>query len=600
MHSATRLVLLAAWLIAILQCLGCETENRTAPQRGGADSTVDDPPVADDDDDGGFVIVGNNLPPAPQPDLSGAHQVFHVAALEVQLPLERRSDPTMKAVDFMWIPQEVSVQVGDTVTWVRQEGLHGVTFTNWPQAEQVLEVEGGLEIKPQPQWGTDARGTDAEQSETVLLRARVGNLPAGVSELPFICTKHGFGMSGTLALAVGDGDGEATADVPILAYVPIVTDAEAGLADEITQLTRTLDEEVERAVSERIDQAEQDDPTLTDDQDQRVALEMQFRPEERERLETPVEDRIEELRGLLRERFRDRPEPLVLRVAAPAEGEAPVAVGVKLINLLPSEMEVEDRGGTDGTVWSPVTSLHASLVRYDVQQSHGSGAGMNLHSMCVRGDTRHYLWSVDRELGVCCLGDLADPEHQTAGLFGALIVEPSGSIIENATPDQTDDVPPGWQAIVRPDDSSAFREFVIFVHDDFVGSRDIGGFAINYYAAADSAGDEPRTPVMAVHAGDRVVVRQVHAAGVGDLNNHSFFIGGRRWPFDIDDDRSNHVAAIAEAPWSAFNIQFDADADVVETRSYLYGSHVGNQITKGEWGLLQVLIQSDPRILPLP
>lgn len=580
MKSIIWLLLSAVLLIALLGCTG-----------------------RDDRNDISFTIVGFNLPPAPQPDLSGADHVFHVAALEVQLPLQQGPINSINAVNFEWRPPQATLKVGNIVRWVSKQGFHGVTFTNWPQTQQILQIEDGLEIKPQPRHGADAQGTDGASAGTLLVQGKIVDIPAGLTEIPFICTVHGDGMSGKLILETGEG--EPRIDVPILAYVPLVTETEEELAAEITELTRTLDTRVDNAVSERINQALSDDASLPNDDDGRHALEMQFRPEEIRRLETPIEERIKRLRDSLQARFRDRPEPLVLRVAAPAAGEAAVEVGVKLINLLPSKWEIEAResGGNNspfGPVWSPITSLHASLVRYDVQQSHGSGAGMNSHSMCVRGDTRNYLWSIDRVLGICRLGDMADPEHQTMGLFGALIVERPGSIIQNATAEQDNEVPPGWQAIIRPSGSNAFREFVIFVHDNFIGSRATGKFAVNYYSAADSVGNQPLTPVMQVHAGDRVVVRQVHAAGEGAMNNHSFFIGGRRWPFDISDDRSNHVAAIAEAPWSACNIRFDADLNVVKMRSYLYGSHVGNQITNGEWGLLQVLKPGDNQILPLP
>ena len=99
-------------------------------------------------------------------------------------------------------------------------------------------------------------------------------------------------------------------------------------------------------------------------------------------------------------------------------------------------------------------------------------------------------------------------------------------------------------------------------------------------------------------------MRQLHAAGSGARLNHSFFIDGRRWPFDFQDDRSNRISAIAEAPSAAFNLRFEADPEGFTSEDdsvhkYIYGCHVGDHLVKGEWGLFLVLPPGDDSILPL-
>lgn len=100
-----------------------------------------------------------------------------------------------------WDPMETVVKVGDTVRWVSKSGFrHGVVFTKWSVAKEVLEVTGGLEIKPQPGFGEDAHGTDGVAPEAILVEARIKEFPEGETEIPFICTFHGTSMNGKLVL----------------------------------------------------------------------------------------------------------------------------------------------------------------------------------------------------------------------------------------------------------------------------------------------------------------------------------------------------------------------------------------------------------------
>lgn len=308
-----------------------------------------------------------------------------------------------------------------------------------------------------------------------------------------------------------------------------------------------------------------------------------------------AEGDVQKLSAQLRAAFRLRPEPLVLRVAAPANPKQMVRVTVRLTNLLPQPGQPPDP--LAALVGEPVTSLHPSLVRYNVAESDGSAVGVNPHSLVVRGDSRTYVWQVDQDLGVCALRDMAVPAHHRAGLFGALIVEPPGTSpvpSASATPESADKKVYDCQAVVSRLGGPGFREFVVFVHDGFPATA--AGFAVNYYAVDNKPGP-PVTPRLAAHAGDPVRVRLVHAAGNG--GNHSFFFGGRRWPFDPEGSDSNHTAAIALGPWTAFNLHVTADTPVKRPRTYYYGARVADQLVGGEWGLFQVLLPDDSSLRPV-
>ncbi len=373
--------------------------------------------------------------------------------------------------------------------------------------------------------------------------------------------------------------------VHALAYVEIRTDEEHELAEAITNETRKKGKALQEEETAKASQ-----------------------------LDGSIEEKIEELSSLLQRRFQTNPEPLVLRVAAGNETEygksTSVEVVVRLTNLLPREDQVFDLNDPASprfgqTPWSSTTAIHASLVGYDASTSDGAAIGWNNPSIVIRGDSHDYHWIIDQELGVCYLRDMADPTHQLLGLFGALIVEPPGTRFERAASTYSYDQP-GWEALIisstNPEDS--FREFVIFTHDNWEvklthnnSTQKVN--AINYYSAIGLA-DKPPTPKMMVHSGDRVLVRQIHAAGIGGpAGNHVFFIDSQRWPFDFQNERSNRISAIALATSAAFNLRLRSQPDVKSEQRYIYGCHVGEHFINGEWGLFVILPRASSQIRSL-
>jgi len=367
-----------------------------------------------------------------------------------------------------------------------------------------------------------------------------------------------------------------SATTPILAYVPLETDGERSLADQIASVTRL------------------GDPLTESEKRLRQNL---------------ITAKVFQLRQTLRARFMARPHPLVLRVAAP-QSNSVRQVSVRLINLLPGPSELQQQFPNAsslpyGTPYSPLTSLHVSLAKHGASND-GTVFGTNNHSLVPHADARTYLWSVDRELGVCYLRDTADPEHQTSGLFGALIVEPSGTRFLSGTNGSEESGTSDPHAIiVNRSTQLAFREYVLFFHDGF--SAQENKFAINYMSSGETK--LPSTPHLKAHVGDPIRVRQLHAAGSGlQQGNHSFYIGGRRWRIDNADLASNRIAAVSQAPAACVNAEFVIDDSFTNTaeartRSYIYGSHVGDQYDGGEWGLFTILPrdQANLSILqPLP
>ncbi len=365
----------------------------------------------------------------------------------------------------------------------------------------------------------------------------------------------------------------AVGDVPALVYLELKNRQDQAAANEITKLTREKGRALGRNETEKAFLLGQE-----------------------------IELRIGDLLGELRPRFAADPHPLVLRVAAGKKAtdgtNKPVLVCLRLSNLLPEIPLNDPNPDRFGTSWTSTTAIHAGLVSYDVTSSDGAAIGLNDPSIILRGASRDYHWSVNRELGACYLRDMADPTHQRFGLFGALIVEPPGARFESSESSSLQsDAQPGWSAriLLEDDPKESFREFAIFTHSGWSNQR---LNAINLFSAAGEK-DQPPTPKIMVLEEDRILIRLIHAVGEGTAAEHSFFIDGQRWPFDFQSESSNRISAIALASTATFNLRLRPQPNVNSEQQYLYGCHVGEHLEGGEWGLFSILPKGNDSILPL-
>jgi plastocyanin len=109
-----------------------------------------------------------------------------------------------------WKEEVTAVKAGDVVTWGIEGGQHGVMFVNFEEAKKVLDIDTAesLEIKEQPGYPLPAQGTVAKAGAgAVLVKATVKQIPEGMTEVPFFCTKHPK-MAGKLKLEAASGSGK--------------------------------------------------------------------------------------------------------------------------------------------------------------------------------------------------------------------------------------------------------------------------------------------------------------------------------------------------------------------------------------------------------
>jgi manganese oxidase len=192
--------------------------------------------------------------------------------------------------------------------------------------------------------------------------------------------------------------------------------------------------------------------------------------------------------------------PLVLRA------DLGDCLKVTLLNTLPA--------GSD-----PV-ALHADGLAFDPADSGGLAIGtMPVQDVPVGGDRTYTFYAhPDFGTGAKMLRDGADLGHAGhRGLYGAIVVSPAGS---------TFDDPVGWSTVVHPPAGAAYRDAVVFMHDedDAIGTHRMpyttevrGANALNYGTGTE----------IDAYAGDPL---QLHVLAPWSEQAQVFTVEGHRWP----------------------------------------------------------------------
>ena len=212
----------------------------------------------------------------------------------------------------------------------------------------------------------------------------------------------------------------------------------------------------------------------------------------------------------------------------------------------------------------------------------GSGApaiATNAEAVVTSGETVTYRWMVDEDEpeGTHYFHSHGNTRQQTShGLFGALIVEPKGSVYLD--PLSGGELSSGWAAVIQDPNGADFREFAIYYHeigneaftildkagtagiatrgravpfvDEFSGAYKPGGRAMNFrsepfmnrmelqneitgsfdlsQAYSSYTFGDPATPVARSYLGDPVKQRLVHG-GSEVFHVHHVHGGAIRW-----------------------------------------------------------------------
>jgi plastocyanin len=140
--------------------------------------------------------------------------ILHTASLEAALARDIKITGISPRGRHQWVisidgqeqsGSEVQVTPGDRIEWHVGGGQHGVTFEEFAQAEQFLDLEQVQAFEPDAgtqyrrTFGPNHRGTKAYPVNTLLARATVKD-QSTIPTLPFACTSHGGHMTGILRL----------------------------------------------------------------------------------------------------------------------------------------------------------------------------------------------------------------------------------------------------------------------------------------------------------------------------------------------------------------------------------------------------------------
>jgi hypothetical protein len=210
-------------------------------------------------------------------------------------------------------------------------------------------------------------------------------------------------------------------------------------------------------------------------------------------------------------------------------------------------------------------SMHADLLRYDVQTSDGANVGDNPVQSAEpepAPNTATYTWYADEDVGVVLLQAMADfRNHRHHGAVGALVVEPENSEVNTWCGARATVVVPADQQGSTDEEDTTYEEFVLILqdglrlffhgnesfpipdvpdlqddpHGDTPDVEDQGQKGCNYRSEPTGRPwwldvNHPATPLFSVPPGSPVWFRLV--GGADKPRNHSFTIHGHMWVTD--------------------------------------------------------------------
>ena len=268
-------------------------------------------------------------------------------------------------------------------------------------------------------------------------------------------------------------------------------------------------------------------------------------------------------------------------------------------------------------------SINPQFLRYDPVRDSGVNVGYNNREQTVGpGESKTYLWHADKVYGACILQSFGDiRNHRYHGLFGAVIIEPSGAkwyqpcCMAKTLYDE--------EAVITVPGEEEFRECVLFTQNGIrlldrdgvliktaggeeneeVDAEDTGEKGYNYRSerfanrlkkdnqifrifSSKSHGD-PATPLFTAYPGERVVFRTMMPAD--KPRNVGFCIHGHEWREQPDNSYSRVIPLQgAISIGNSYRVQLKDDASCPGDYLYRSGS-LKWDVESGMWGIFRVL-----------
>ncbi|MDD3416025.1 MAG: multicopper oxidase domain-containing protein [Lachnospiraceae bacterium] len=268
-------------------------------------------------------------------------------------------------------------------------------------------------------------------------------------------------------------------------------------------------------------------------------------------------------------------------------------------------------------------SLNPQLLRYDPVRDSGINVGYNNREQTVGpGERKTYLWHADKEYGACIIQSFGDiRNHRYHGLFGTIIIEPSGSkwyqpcCLKKTLYEE--------EAVITAPGEEEFRECVVFIQNGIrlldeggeliktaggeaneeVDAEDTGEKGYNYRSErfanrlkndsqifrifSSKRHGDPATPLFNAYPGERVVFRTMMPAD--KPRNVGFCIHGHEWKEQPKNSYSRVIPLQgAISIGNTYRMELKDGASCPGDYLYRSGS-LKWDVESGMWGILRVL-----------
>lgn len=267
-------------------------------------------------------------------------------------------------------------------------------------------------------------------------------------------------------------------------------------------------------------------------------------------------------------------------------------------------------------------SLNPQFLNYDPVCDSGINVGYNNREQTVGiGESKKYLWYADKEYGPCIIQSFGDlRNHRYHGLFGAIIIEPSGAAwyrnfsLSKALYDE--------EAVITAPGVESFRECVVMIQNgirmldrngelvktireddgEAIDAEDTGEKGYNYRSErfanrlkrnrrisrifSSRVHGDPATPLFHAYTGDRVIFRTMMPAD--KPRNVGFTIHGHKWREQPEDPFSRVIPLQGGISiGNTFSMELKDGASCPGDYLYRSGS-LKWDVESGMWGIFRV------------
>jgi len=279
-------------------------------------------------------------------------------------------------------------------------------------------------------------------------------------------------------------------------------------------------------------------------------------------------------------------------------------------------------------------SIHASNIAFNPLDSQGINVGNNPGDQTVApGKSKTYTFYAhpDYNINGALIWDFGNLTGNVRdGLFGGIIIGPRGSVYRD--PETGKDISLGnsWKADVIIDRSypeneklENYRDFALYFQDEdnILGTsfmpylQNVAGLTgVNYrlepwsyrqdegcelgniFTPCVAAQNDPATPVLKAHAGDRVMV---NVFGAHNEQNQMFNIDGHQWRRHLNQEGSDMIDVEEFGGGEYIQAFVKAGGTYNNPGTYLWLNARTPYQQAGQWGYFKVLPEGDRSVLPL-